>query len=170
MDELCEYSLRDLNGGDMVGISIRNEDNHQDRPIGPSFRRRDLISRDLLWNMFERATQANARFNALATLTFAVDSVRMAVGFGDRVLRSRGRPLSVMANLKRSIAKVVTEENCLAHALVFAVVTLANDPDCKAAHGRNYILPKVRQLDVMDVELSNGGGIPELTAFRRRFS
>jgi hypothetical protein len=48
MDELFDYALRDLNAGDMVGISIHNEDNHNDRPIGLSFRRRDQISRDVL--------------------------------------------------------------------------------------------------------------------------
>ena len=118
VDELFEYALSDLNAGDMVGISIHNEDNHNDRPIGLSFRRRDQISREVLWSVFERVTQSNARFNALDTLTFTVDSVKMPVGFGKVALKTRGRPLSVMAHLKRSIVKVVTKDNCLAHALI----------------------------------------------------
>jgi hypothetical protein len=38
VDELFEYSLRDLEPGDMVGISIHNADNRRDRPIVLSFR------------------------------------------------------------------------------------------------------------------------------------
>jgi hypothetical protein len=34
VDALFEYSLRDLHRSDMVGISIHNADNQQDRPIG----------------------------------------------------------------------------------------------------------------------------------------
>ena len=155
----------------MVGISIYNEDNHNDRPIGLSFRRRDQISREVLWSVFERVTQSNARFNALDTLTFTVDSVKMPVGFGKVALKTRGTPLSVMAQLKRSIVKVVAEENCLAHALIIAVARLTNDPNYKAYIQGRKILPKVRELlEVTGVDLSNGGGIPELTAFQRHFS
>jgi hypothetical protein len=46
VDELFEYALRDLDPGDMVGVSIHTADNRQDRPIGLSFRRRDQISRE----------------------------------------------------------------------------------------------------------------------------
>ena len=47
MDELFEYSLRDLEPGDMVEISIHNANNQQDRPIGLILRRRDQISREV---------------------------------------------------------------------------------------------------------------------------
>jgi hypothetical protein len=84
VDEVFEYSLRDLQPGDMVGISIHNADNQQDRPVGLSFRRRDQISREVLWSVFEKVTQSNAQYRALDTLTFHVRSVRMPVGFGKR--------------------------------------------------------------------------------------
>ena len=57
----------------MVGISIHNANHQPDRPIGLSFRR-DQISRDVLWSVFE-VTQSNARYQALDTLTFYVHSV-----------------------------------------------------------------------------------------------
>jgi len=57
VDEFFNYSLRDLEPDDMVGISIHNADNQQDKPIGLSFRRRDYISRDVLWSVFEKVTQ-----------------------------------------------------------------------------------------------------------------
>jgi hypothetical protein len=62
VDERFEYALRDLKPGDIVGISIHNADNQQDKPIGLSFRRRDQISRDVLWSVFEKVTQLNARY------------------------------------------------------------------------------------------------------------
>jgi hypothetical protein len=72
VDALFEYSLRDLEPSDMVEISLHNADNQQDRPIGLSFRRKDHISRDVLWSVFEKVTQSNARYQALDTLTFHV--------------------------------------------------------------------------------------------------
>ena len=116
MVALFEYSLRDLQPSDMVGISIHNADNQQDRTIGLSFRRRDQISRDVLWSVFEEVSQSNARYQALDTLTFQVHSVGMPVGFG-KAKTSEGRTLFTMAHLKRSTVEVKAKKNCLAHAL-----------------------------------------------------
>jgi len=41
VDDLFEYSLRDLDPSDMMGISIHNAGNQQERPVGMSFRKRD---------------------------------------------------------------------------------------------------------------------------------
>jgi hypothetical protein len=117
VDALFEYSLRDLQPSDMVGISIYNADNQQDRPIGLSFRRRDQISRDVRWSVFEKVIQSNARYQALDTLTFHVHSVEIPVGFGKKAETPKGRPLSTMAHLKKGIVKVKAKENCLAHTL-----------------------------------------------------
>jgi NADH:ubiquinone oxidoreductase subunit K len=45
----------------------------------------------------------------------------MPVGFGKRAIKSRGRPLSVMAHLKRSVLEVKAAENCLALAIIIAI-------------------------------------------------
>jgi hypothetical protein len=97
-------------------MSIHNADNRQDRPLGLSLRRRDPISLDVLWSVFENVTQSNARYQALVTLTFHVHSVRMPLGFGKTAETSKGRPMSVVALLKRSFVEVKAKENCLAHA------------------------------------------------------
>ena len=60
--------------------------------------------------MFEKATQSNARYQALDNLTSHVHSVKMPVGFG-KVQKSKERPLTVMAELKKSIMEVKAEEN-----------------------------------------------------------
>jgi len=73
--ELFDYALRDLEDSDMVGITISNEVEVKDRAIGISFRRRDQISGDVIWSVFEKVGQSNARFNALDKLVMTVHSV-----------------------------------------------------------------------------------------------
>jgi hypothetical protein len=53
-------------------------------------------------------------------------SLRIPVGFGH--VTTKGRQISVMAHLKRSIIEVKAAENCLAHALVIAIARIKNDP------------------------------------------
>jgi hypothetical protein len=84
----------------------------QDKAIGISFRRRDQLSEDVIWSVFEKVAQSNARFNALDSLNVEVHSVRMPVGFDG--VKTKGRQLSIMAHLKSSIVEVKAEENCLA--------------------------------------------------------
>jgi hypothetical protein len=88
----------------MVGITIQNEVNQNDKAIGISFRRKDQLSGDVIWSVFEKVSQSNARFNALDKLVVTVHSVKMPVGFGR--VKAKGRPISVMALLKRSIVEV----------------------------------------------------------------
>jgi hypothetical protein len=116
MTELFEYALRNSNDSDMVGITIHNEVNQNDKPIGISFRGKDQLSADVVWSVLEKVTQSNARFNALDRLVIIMHSVRIPVGFGR--VTTKGRQISVMAHLKRSIIEVKATENCLAHALV----------------------------------------------------
>ncbi len=108
--DLFEQALQDVGDGDMVGIAIHNESNQNDKAIGISFRRRDQLSVDAIRSVFE-VTQSNARFNALDTLTVVVHSVRMPVGFGYRGINTMGRPVSVMAHLKKSIVQVKFKTN-----------------------------------------------------------
>jgi hypothetical protein len=70
----------------------------------------------------------------------------MPVGFGKMAEKTKGRPTSVIAQLKRSILDVKAEENCLAHALVIAVAKVTNNPNYQAYRKRRKILPKVREL------------------------
>jgi len=95
----------------MVGMTIPNQLNQNDKPIGISFRRKDLLSAEVIWSLFEKVSQSSSSFNALDTLVVTVHSVRMPVGLGKNVLKSSGRPLSVMVHLKRCIVEVKAEEN-----------------------------------------------------------
>jgi hypothetical protein len=99
--ELFEHALRDLEDSDMEGITISNEVEVKDRAIGISFRRKDLIKGDVIWTVFEKVAQSNARFNALDTLVMTVHSVKMPVGNGGSKIASKGRPLEIMVRLKK---------------------------------------------------------------------
>ena len=98
--ELFDYALRDLEDSDMVGITISNEVEVKDRAIGISFRRRDQITGDVIWSVFEKVVQSNARFNALDKLVMTVHSVRMPIGNGGGIA-TKGGPLELMARLKK---------------------------------------------------------------------
>jgi len=154
----------------MVGITIQNQVNQNDKPIGISFRRKDQLSGDVIWSVLERVSQSNSRFNALDTLVVTVHSVKMPGGFGKQALKSKGRLLSTMAHLKKSIVEVKTEENCPAHALVIAIAKVENDPNYKAYINGGKIRHAVQtSLDTSGIDLSNGGGIPELMRFQEHF-
>jgi hypothetical protein len=83
----------------------------------------------VIWSVFEKVAQSNARVNALDPLTIIVHTVGMPTGFGGASVKRKGRPLSVMAHIKRSIIQVKAETNCLAHALIIAIAKATNDPN-----------------------------------------
>jgi hypothetical protein len=111
----------------MVGITIRNQVNVRHKAVGLSFRRKDQLTENVVWNVFEKVAQSNTIFNALDQLVVEVNLVRKPVGFGG--VKTKGRPLSVKAHLKRSIVEVKAENNCIAHALIIAIARVTNDPN-----------------------------------------
>jgi hypothetical protein len=153
----------------MVGITIRNEVNEQDKPEGFSFRRKDQVSRDVIWNVLSRVAQNNASFVATDRLIVTVYSVKMPVGFGGGT-KTNGRQLSAMAHLKKSIVEVKAEQNCLAHALIIAIARLNDDPNYKCyRQGRKIHFVVDGLLKTTGIDLSNGAGLPELTRFQEHF-
>ena len=86
-------------------------------------------------------------------------------------IKPMGRPLSVMAHLKKSIIEVKTETNSLTHALIIAITKLNNDPDYKAySKGRKIYSKFNRLLATTGISLDNGRGITELESFQDTFS
>jgi hypothetical protein len=85
----------------------------------------------------------------------------MPVGFGKRAIKSMGRSLSVMAQLKRSFVDVKATENCLSHAIIIAIAKVENDLNYKAFRQGRTTGPGVRNvLDTTGIDLSGGGGYP----------
>jgi hypothetical protein len=56
VNDLFESVLNDVGDSDTVGIRIRNQVNQNDKPIGISFRRKDQLSGDVIWSVFESVT------------------------------------------------------------------------------------------------------------------
>jgi len=151
--------LEDVGNADIVGITIHNEVNQSDTPLGFIFRRKDQLWSDVIWSVFDKVTHSNSRLNASDTLIVAVHSVTMPVGFGR--IKQKDRPFAIMVQLKRSIVEVGAEENCLAHALVIAIARLNNDPNHKAYRQGRKIRPVVDQLLVTTgIDFKNCVGSP----------
>jgi hypothetical protein len=167
--DLFEYVLRNNMDSDMVGITIRNQVNVQDKAVRVSFGRKDQLTENGIWCVFEKVAQSNARFHALDQLIVEVHSVRMPVDFGGGV-KTKGRTLSVMAHLNMSIVEVKAENNCLAHALIIAIAKVTNDPNYKAYIQGHKIRPVIDHLlETTGIDLKNGDGFPELTKFQEHF-
>ena len=96
VSDLFDHALQNVSDSDVVGITIQNQVNQNDKPIGISFRRKDQLSGEVIRSVFEKVSQSNSRFNALDTLVVTVHSVKMPAGFA---IKTMGRPLSVMAHL-----------------------------------------------------------------------
>ena len=144
--------------------------NQNNKPIEISFRRKVLLSADVVGSMFEKVIFSNSRFNALDTLVVTVHAVKMPVGFRKHSIKSSGRPLSVMAHLKRSIVEVQSEENCLSHALIIAFSRLEKDPKYNSYRSGFRIRPVVQTLlKTTGIDLSNGAESPELVRFPEHF-
>ena len=97
VNDLFERALQNVSDSDRIGVAVHNEVNQSDRPIGPSFRRKNHLYGDTIWSVFEKVAQSNSRFNVLDRLVVVVHSVRMPVGFGS--IKTKGGKPSVMANI-----------------------------------------------------------------------
>ena len=165
MNDLFEHALQGVSDSDMMGITIQNEVNQNDKAIGISFRRKDQLAGDVIWSVHEKVAQSNSRFNAQDRLVMTVHSVKMPVGFGGGV-KTKGRPISVMAHLKKSIIEVKAENKCLAHALLIAISRINNNSNYNSYRRGYKIRPAVQNLlEKTDIHLTKSGGIPELVTF-----
>ena len=54
LNDLLDHALQNVGDSDMVGITIRNEVNQNEKPIGISFRCKDRLSGEVIWNVFEK--------------------------------------------------------------------------------------------------------------------
>ena len=70
----------------------------------------------------------------------------MPVGFAKHAITNRGRPLSFMANLKRTIEEMQAEETCLVHALAIAIARLDKDPNYNSFQGGCSVRPVVETI------------------------
>jgi hypothetical protein len=93
----------------------------------------------------------------------------MPVGNGRE--KTKGRSLSVLSAIKRSIVVVKAAFLCLAHALVIATARVTSDLKYESyKHGRCQQKPVENLLNASGVDLTNGGGLEEFRQFREYLS
>ena len=115
-------------GSDLVGLRIRNTENAEDKVVGISFRRRDQLKPDVVWAVVGKVIQSSARFGLSDLFEVHLDHVTMPAGNGKRAEKTKGRSLSVMSAIKKSIVTVKASLNCLAYALIIAMARVNGDP------------------------------------------
>jgi len=59
VNDPIEHALRDVDSSVMVGMTIQNQVNENDKPIGMTFRRKDKLSAEVIWSVFEKVSQSN---------------------------------------------------------------------------------------------------------------
>jgi hypothetical protein len=75
-----------------------------------------------------------------------------------------------MAHQKRSIIEVRAENNCLAHALLIPIVGTDRHPNYQSFRKGDKIRPEAASLlETTRIDLTHGGGIPELISFQEHF-
>ena len=108
VNNMFDHVLEYVRDADMVGITIHNKVSQSDKPIVFSYRRKDQIWSDVIWSVFDKLLQSNARFHPSDTLIVTVHSVTMPVGFGGNGMKLKGRPLANMVNLRGLLEKYPT--------------------------------------------------------------
>ena len=98
VNNLFQHALQ--NFSNMLGITIQDIVNQNDKTIGIRYRRkRSVGGRRDIENISE-SHRIEFAIKSLDTLVVTVHSVRMPEGFGKRAVKSKGRLLSVIAKLK----------------------------------------------------------------------
>ena len=94
VNNLFDRVLENVGDADMVGVTIHNEINQSDKPIGFSFKRKNKLSPDVIWSVFEKFSPFNARFNASGRPIVTGHSVTIPVGFGKAAIKRADRSRS----------------------------------------------------------------------------
>jgi len=68
VNDLIVHLLRDVGDSHMVGITIKNQKNQNDKPIGISFRRKDQLSADVIWSVLENVSQSHLKDSIYFTM------------------------------------------------------------------------------------------------------
>jgi hypothetical protein len=125
---LTNYLVDKVPDRDLVGLSICNTGNMQDKVVGISLCRRDQLKADVVWSVIEKIIQNNASFALTDRLEVHMYHFRMTAGNGKLAENTKGRYLNVLSAIKKSIVTVKAAFLYLAHALVIATDRVNNDP------------------------------------------
>ena len=71
--------------------------------LGISLRRRNQLKADVAWSILEKVIESNARFALTDRLEVHLDHVGMPAGNGKRPDKTKGRSISVLSAITKSI-------------------------------------------------------------------
>ena len=120
------YPVDEVADRDFVGLRIRNTENMQNKVVGISFRRRDQLKPDVVWDVLSTVVQSNARVGLTDCLEVHLYHVRMPAGNGRE--KTKGRSLDVLSAVKNSITVVKIAFLCLTYALIITMARVNADP------------------------------------------
>jgi hypothetical protein len=106
VSDLFEHALQNCDELDMVGITISNEENVDNKTIGLSFRKRDWITPDVVWSVFGKVANSNVTFKALDKLVLNIHYVKILIGNEGDEIPAKCRPLANMIYLKIVLLKL----------------------------------------------------------------
>jgi len=72
LNDIFPHALQNMSDSNMVGITIPNRVNQNDKPIGISLRRKDQLAGDVILSLVQMVSQSSYRFNALDKLILTV--------------------------------------------------------------------------------------------------
>jgi hypothetical protein len=166
---LTNYLVKEVTDRDLVGLRIRNTENLQVKVVGISLRCRDQLKPDVVWSVFGKVIQSNARFALTDRLEVHLDHVRTPAG--NRVAKTKGRSLDVLSSIKKSIVTLKAAVLCLANALIIAIARVNNDPKYASYRDGYGLRQHVEDLlKASGFDLSNGGGLEEIQQFQQCLS
>jgi hypothetical protein len=161
---LTNYLVDQVPDRDMVGLTIRHNENVKDKVVGIIMRRREQLKPNVVWDVLRKVIQSNARFGLTDRLEVRMDHVRMPAGNGRE--NTKGRSLDILSAVKKSIVVVKAALLCLAHAFIIAMATV-NDPKYRSYRdGYGLDGPVEELLKASGVDLSDGGGLEALEQFQ----
>jgi hypothetical protein len=166
---LSNYLVVKVPDSDLVGISIRNSENLQDKLVGISLHRPDQFKPDIVWDVLGMVIQGNARFALCDRLEVHLDNARMPNGNGG--VKTKSMSLSVLSAIKKIFVVLKAAFLCMAQKLIIAMDRVNGDPKNKSyRNGRCLQKPVEYLLEDSVVDLSNGGGLEDLQQFQAYLS
>ena len=132
--------------------------------IGFSLRPCDQLKPDVVWDVFGKVIQSNARLGLTDRLEVHLDHVRMPADNGKE--KTKRRSLYVLSVIKKCIVLVKAAFLHVAHALIIVMARVNGDPKYQS-YRYEYLLdvPADELLMVEGVDSSNGGGFEDLQQF-----
>jgi hypothetical protein len=99
---------------------MSNTTNVQDKVVGISLKRHDQLKPDVVWDVVWKVIQNNARFGLTDRLEVHLDHIMMPAGDG-KGAEKKGRQLTVLRVIKKSIVIVHSQFLCFAHSVIIAM-------------------------------------------------